>query len=79
MLVAAVGMWFQKYWAAIGFQAFLAIILVLVALSILRSSSVVSTLISLLIIALGGWLFWRMVRVLGRMRVPRPGDHAGTQ
>ena len=79
MLVAAAGMWFQRYWAAIGFQAFLAIVLVLVALSILKSSSVVSTLISILILALGGWLFWKMVRVLGRMRVPRPGDDARPQ
>lgn len=79
MIVAAVGMWFQKYWATIGFQVFLALVLVLVATFIQRANSLLAAAVCVVIILFGGWLFWKLVRVLGRMRVPRPGDAGRAQ
>ncbi len=74
MLVAAWGLWTQRYWAVLGFQALLAITLVVAALSVLVASNVAAVVLCLAIVASGGWLFWKLVRVLGRMKVPRLGD-----
>lgn len=73
MLVAAWGMWTGRYWAVLGFQALLAITIVIAALSLLVAGNVLAVLLCAAIIGLGGWLFWSLVRVLGRMKVPVPG------
>ena len=73
MLVAAWGIWNHRYWAVLGFQSLLAITLVVAALSLMVASNVAAVVLCVTVIALGGWLFWSLVRVLGRMKVPRPG------
>ena len=40
MLVAAWGIWTQRYWAVLGFQSLLAITLVVAALSLMVASNV---------------------------------------
>ncbi|HMS61931.1 MAG TPA: hypothetical protein PKD63_06600 [Solirubrobacteraceae bacterium] len=74
MLVAAWGLLTQRYWAVLGFQALLAITIVVAALSLLVASNIAAVVLCLVIIGTGGWLFWKLVRVLGRMKVPRLGD-----
>ena len=74
MLVAAWGLWTQRYWAVLGFQALLAITIVVAALSLLVASNIAAVVLCLVIVGAGGWLFWKLVRVLGRMKVPRLGD-----
>jgi hypothetical protein len=73
MVVAAWGIWTQRYWAVLGFQSLLAITLIVAALSLMVASNVAAVGLCLVVLALGGWLFWALVRVLGRMKVPRPG------
>ena len=73
MLVAAWGMWTQRYWAVLGFQSLLAITIVVFALFLMAASNVWAALLCVAVIGFGGWLFWSLVRVLGRMKVPRPG------
>lgn len=70
MLVAAWGMWTGRYWAVLGFQALLAITIMIAALSLLVAGNLLAVLLCTAIIGLGGWLFWKLVRVLGRMKVP---------
>ena len=74
MLVAAWGLWTQRYWAVLGFQALLAITVVVAALSLLVASNIPAVILCLAILAAGGWLFLKLVRVLGRMKVPRLGE-----
>ena len=74
MLVAGWGLWTQRYWAVLGFQALLAITVVVAALSLLVASNIAAVLLCLVIIAAGGWLFLKLIRVLGRMKVPRLGE-----
>ena len=57
----------------LGFQSLLAITIVVAALSLLVASNVAAVVLCLAVLGLGGWLFWALVRVLGRMKVPRPG------
>jgi hypothetical protein len=75
MLVCAGGMWFMRYWAVLGFMALLAILVVLAAVALIKVSSVVGLLIALAIVGLGGFLFFKLVRVLSRIQMPKyPGS-----
>ena len=79
MLVAAWGMWNLRYWALLGFQALLAVTLVIAGLSLMVAGNVLAVVLCVAVLGLGGWLFWKLVRVLGRVKVPLPGDNASPQ
>ena len=70
MLVAAWGMWQQRYWAVLGFQALLLLTVIVAGLSLLVASNLAAVALCLVLLALGGWLFWKLVRVLSRMKTP---------
>ena len=75
MFVCAAGMWRMKYWAVLGFQALLAIVILTFALVAVRASSVLGAVISLVVVGAGGFLFWKLVRVLSRIQMPKyPGS-----
>jgi hypothetical protein len=70
MLIAAWGMWRARYWAVLGMQAILAIIVVLFSLFLVRASNVLAALIALAIVAAAGTLFWFLVKALARIQMP---------
>ena len=71
LLVAAFGLWQARYWAVLGFQALLAFQVIIAALSLAVASNLLAVLLCLGIIVGGGWLFWKLVRVMGRIQMPR--------
>ncbi len=74
MLAAAIGLWRSRYWAVLGFQALLALMLVTAAVSLAFVSNAVGVLICLALLGGGGFLFWRLVRAMARIQMPeRPG------
>jgi hypothetical protein len=77
-LVAAYGMWQKRYWAVIGFQVILGFTIVFASLALLVAENVEGVLLCVALIGLGGWLFWKLVRVMSRIQVPRPGGRQGT-
>jgi hypothetical protein len=70
LLVAAWGMWRAKYWAVLGFQALLAVQIILAALALLVADSAWVAIVLTTIVLLGGWLFWKLVRALARLQMP---------
>jgi hypothetical protein len=70
MLVAAWGMWTLRYWALLGFQALLAMTLVIAGLSLMVAGNLLAVILCIVILLAGGWLFWKLIRVLGRVKVP---------
>ena len=75
MFVCAGGMLRMRYWAVLGFQALLAIVILTFALLLIRASSVLGVVISVGVVGGGGFLFFKMVRVLSRIQMPRyPGS-----
>jgi hypothetical protein len=72
MLVAAWGMWTLRYWALLGFQALLAMTLVIAGLSLMVAGNLLAVILCVAILLAGGWLFWKLIRVLGRVKVPSP-------
>lgn len=77
MLVMAWGMWTLRYWAILGFQALLALVVVIFALIMPTASNLEAVVVCAAVIGLGGWLFWKLVRVMSRVQVPPPPGHRG--
>jgi hypothetical protein len=74
MLVCAGGMWQLRYWAVLGFMGLLAIIITLFALLLVEASNLLGFLVPPIIIAICGFLFVKLVRILGRIQMPKyPG------
>jgi cation transport ATPase len=71
MLLAAWGMWHRRYWAVLGFEALLAITLCIAALSLLVASNVAAVVLCVAILGPAGWLFWKLIRVMGRLQAPQ--------
>jgi hypothetical protein len=64
----AVGMYRRRYWAVLGFEALLAFQILVTSLALVIATTILAAALCLLSIGLGGWLFWKLVRVMGRMQ-----------
>ena len=72
LVACAIGMWFARYWAVLGFQALLVIQIIISAGALMVAPTWWQALILLLITGLGGWLFWKLIRALARLQMPQP-------
>jgi hypothetical protein len=70
MLVCAVGMWQKRYWAVLGFQAMLGLVILFFALLLVRASNALGFVIGGAVVIGGGFLFFKLVRVLSRIQMP---------
>lgn len=70
MLACAIGMWRMWYQAVLGFMVLLAIVVVLFALFLVEASNLLGVLVPAVFVFGGGFLFWKLVRVLSRMQMP---------
>ena len=71
MFLAAGGLWQARYWAVLGFEVLLGLIVLVFSLFLLRASNVLAVVVCVPIIAIAGWLFWKLVRVMGRIQAPQ--------
>jgi cation transport ATPase len=71
MLWAAWGMWKMRYWAVLGMQALLALIIVAFSISAMTISSVWGVVIVVGVVGAAGTLFWFMVKAMARIQMPR--------
>jgi hypothetical protein len=73
LLALAGGMYRRSYWAVLGFQALLAFQIIAASLALVVASTIKAAAICLLSVGLGGWLFWKLVRVMGRIQAAQGG------
>ena len=71
MVILAGGMWRRSGAAVLLFMALLTIIVVLFSLFLIEASNFLGVVVPLLFICGGGYLFWKLVRVLGRIQAPQ--------
>jgi hypothetical protein len=71
MLAMAYGLWRSRYWAVLGLEALLGLLIVILSLFLLRAENVKSALIALAIIVPAGALFWFNVRAMARIQMPQ--------
>jgi uncharacterized protein (TIGR03382 family) len=62
------GMYRRRYWAVLGFEALLAFQILVTSLALVVASTILAAALCLISMLLGGWLFWKLVRVMGRMQ-----------
>lgn len=68
LLACAWGMWRTRYWAVLGFEAFLWFEVIVSTLALVVASSWAAFVICLLVIGLSGWLAWKLIRVMARIQ-----------
>ncbi len=74
MALAAYGCFRARYWAVLGVQAILGLLIVLFSLLLVGASTVVTGLICLAVITSSGALFWYLIKAMARIQMPeRPG------
>ncbi len=75
LVACATGMWMAKYSAVLAFEVLLGITAAFAALSLLVASSVPGALRSVVVVAVCGTFFWKLIRAMARMQMPaRPGE-----
>jgi thiamine-phosphate pyrophosphorylase len=62
------GMYSGRYWAVLGFEGLLAFQILVTSLALVIASTILAAAFCLLSIGLSGWLFWKLVRVMGRIQ-----------
>jgi len=70
MGVMSLGMWRSRYWAVLGFQAVLALLIVAAALGLVGAGNAAQLVGNLALIAIAGTLFYFMVKALARIQMP---------
>jgi hypothetical protein len=70
-LACAIGLWQMRSGAVLGFMSIMAIISILFTLFLIEASNIPSAVIALAIIGVSGYLFFKLVRVLSRLQMPR--------
>jgi hypothetical protein len=79
MLAAAVGMWHLRYWAVLGFEVLLGVTFIGAMLSILRAENLQGALLSVVVMALTGPLFWLLIRQMARIQMPQRPERRETR
>ena len=72
VLVSAMawGMWKARYWAVLGFQAFLALAMLSAALGLIQVETVLEAVGTTLVLVVSGTLFYFMIRGMARIQMP---------
>jgi hypothetical protein len=68
LALLALGMYRRRYWAVLGFEALLAFQILVTSLALVVASTILAAALCLLSVGLAGWLFWKLVRVMGRIQ-----------
>jgi hypothetical protein len=70
-----IGMWRARYWAVLGFQTVLLLVMLASAFGLVVVGSVLQAVGTTLLLAGSGTLFYFMIRAMARIQMPRPpGD-----
>jgi len=64
------GMWRARYWAVLGFQACLALILVASAIGLTLAGTITEAIATAILLAGSGVLFFLMVKAMARIQMP---------
>ena len=68
LTMLAWGMYGRRYWAVLAFEALLAFQIIVTSLALIVAETLLAAGLCTLSIGLSGWLFWKLVRVMGRIQ-----------
>ena len=75
--VMGYGMLRSRYWAVLGFEAIMAILMVGSFITLIAATSVFKALSAALVLTAAGALFWFTVKALARIQMPQPAERLG--
>jgi hypothetical protein len=70
LTLMAYGMWRARYWAVLGFQALLALVMLSAGLGLVQVTTILQAVGTLAVLAGAGTLFYFMVKALARIQMP---------
>ena len=70
--VMAAGMWRSRYWAVLGFEAIMAILMVGSFITLIAATDAFKAITSGAVLVGAGLLFWFTVKALARIQMPEP-------
>ncbi len=79
LALLALGMYRRRYLAVLGFEALLTFQILATSLALVIASSLLTAALCLLGIGLAGWLFWKLVRVMGRIQAGEAQGRPGSE
>src|SRR5580693_563075 len=68
LALLSLGMYRRRYLAVLGFEALLTFQIIVASLALVVASTLAGAGACLVAIGLGGWLFWKLIRVMGRIQ-----------
>jgi hypothetical protein len=71
-VVMTVGMWRARYWAVLGFQTLLLLVILASALGLVQVSTVTEAAATIALLAGAATLFYFMIRAMARIQMPSP-------
>jgi hypothetical protein len=66
----AYGMWRARYWAVLGFQTVLMLVILLAAIGLVLVGNAIQAIATALLLIGAGTLFWFMVKAMARIQMP---------
>lgn len=69
----AYGLWKARYWAVLGFQTILVLVIVLAVFALVQATDVLRALALFAFLAGASFLFYRMVKAMARIQMPDRG------
>lgn len=72
--VMAWGMWRTRYWAVLGFEAVMAILMVGSFITLVAATSAFKAISATFVLLAAGLLFWFTVKALARIQMPTPAE-----
>lgn len=70
MGLMAWGMWNVRYWAVLGFEALMALLMIATILNLVAATSIFDVLANGAVLGIAGYLFYRLVKALARIQMP---------
>lgn len=74
LVVLAVNMFRLRYWAVLGFEGLLAFQVMIACLALVLARTLPAAGGCVAVIAIGGVLFWKLIRVMGRIQAGERGS-----
>jgi hypothetical protein len=70
MAVCGYGMWRARYWAVLGMEALLGLVIVIFGLLLATAENLKAVAVAVAVMVLAGILFWKLIRAMARIQMP---------